>query len=66
MTGHSIIAVRTEAPPTNQHDGVVAYSSAHIEGVVSEKIVISGHSAQGHPDTIAEVRRILLEHLDAR
>jgi triacylglycerol esterase/lipase EstA (alpha/beta hydrolase family) len=66
VTGHSIIAVRTEAPPMNQHDGVVAYSSAHIEGVVSEKIVISGHSAQGHPDTIAEVRRILLEHLDAR
>ncbi len=66
VTGHSIIAVRTEGPPMNQHDGVVAYSSAHIEGVASEKIVISGHSAQGHPDTIAEVRRILLEHLDAR
>ena len=47
-------------------DGVVTYKSAHLEGVASEKIVRSGHSTQGHPDTILEVRRILLEHVEAR
>jgi len=35
-------------------------------GVASEKIVRSGHSTQGHPETIEEVRRILREHLDQR
>ncbi|MGE5305138.1 MAG: hypothetical protein ACM3TN_17650, partial [Alphaproteobacteria bacterium] len=44
-------------------DGVVAYESAHIEGVASEKVVHSGHSTQGHPETIEEVKRILIEHL---
>ncbi|MEE9608198.1 MAG: alpha/beta fold hydrolase [Myxococcota bacterium] len=66
VTAHSIIAVRAEGPPFNQHDGVVAFESAQIEGVASERVVISSHSVQGHPDAIAEVRRILLEHLDAR
>ena len=66
VTSHSIIAVRSEGPLMDQNDGVVAYPSAHIEGAASEAIVISSHSAQGHPDTIAEVRRILIEHLDAR
>jgi hypothetical protein len=44
---------------------VVRYRSAHIEGVESELIVRSGHSTQFDPHTIAEVRRILLLHLDA-
>ena len=64
VTGHSIVAVRSDGPVFGQHDGVVAYESAHIEGVASEKVVISGHSVQGHPDAVAEVRRILLLHLD--
>ena len=33
------------------------------DGMESEFIVRSGHSCQGHPFTIEEVRRILLEHL---
>jgi hypothetical protein len=41
----------------------VEYKSAHIDGVESEFIVRSGHSCQGHPFAIEEVRRILLEHL---
>jgi hypothetical protein len=41
----------------------VEYVSAHLEGVV-ERIVRSGHSTQSHPHTIAEVRRILLEHAE--
>jgi len=28
--------------------------------------VHSGHSTQGNPETILEVRRILLEHVEAR
>ena len=46
------------------NDGVVDYSSAHIDNVESEYIVRTGHSAQGHPLTIEEVRRILLHHLN--
>lgn len=64
VSGHSIIAVKSEGPIFDQTDGVVAFESAHIEGVESEKVVISGHSgSQDHPDTVAEVRRILLENL---
>jgi pimeloyl-ACP methyl ester carboxylesterase len=65
ITAHSIIAVLGEGPITGKTDGVVAYESAHIDGVESEKIVRSGHSTQGHPQTIEEVRRILREHLGA-
>jgi hypothetical protein len=60
---HSIVAVPEAGPPAGQTDGVVAYESAHLEGVGSEKIVRSHHSAQGNPVTILEVRRILYEHL---
>jgi pimeloyl-ACP methyl ester carboxylesterase len=63
ITAHSIIAVRGDGPVTGKSDGVVAYESAHIEGVASELVVRSDHSTQGHPDTIEEVRRILREHL---
>jgi hypothetical protein len=63
ITAHSIIAVLGAGPITGKTDGVVAYESAHIEGVASEKVVRSGHSTQAHPETIQEVRRILREHL---
>ncbi len=63
MVGHSIIAVKGDGDPKLGDDGVVAYTSAHLDGMESEFIVRSGHSSQGHPFTIEEVRRILLEHL---
>jgi hypothetical protein len=67
VRAHSIIPVLGASPPQGQDDGVVAYSSAHLEEAQSEFIVFhSGHSTQDHPDTIQEARRILLEHLDAR
>lgn len=56
---HSIVAVNGSGPPETGNDGVVKYSSAHIDGVDSELIVRSGHSTQGTPQTIEEVRRIL-------
>jgi hypothetical protein len=60
---HSIIAVDGDGPLEDASDGVVRYKSAHLAGVDSEKIVRSGHSAQGNPETIEEIRRILLLHL---
>ncbi|MFN2375686.1 MAG: esterase/lipase family protein [Candidatus Binatia bacterium] len=63
VAAHSIIAVQGKGPPEQGSDGVVAWSSAHLEGVTSELVVHSSHSTQGHPATIEEVRRILYEHL---
>jgi len=37
---------------------------AHIEGVVSEQVVRSGHPTQDHPETIREIKRILIEHVN--
>jgi pimeloyl-ACP methyl ester carboxylesterase len=62
---HSIIPVLGDGPVEQGRDGVVAYVSAHIEPVESELIVRDGHSTQGNPHTIEEVRRILLEHAAA-
>ena len=64
IKGHSIISVQGEGDPTEGDDGVVEYKSAHVDYVDSEFIVKSGHSCQGHPLTIEEVRRILLLHLE--
>jgi hypothetical protein len=50
-------------PKEKWNDGVVEYKSAHIDGVASELIVQSGHSAQMEAQAIEEVRRILLENL---
>jgi len=64
IIAHSIIAVDNPQDPKEEwNDGVVAYSSAHIDGVASELIVHSGHSTQETPQTIEEVRRILMENL---
>jgi hypothetical protein len=60
---NSIIATLGTGPLTGRTDGVVAYQSAHLDGVESEKVVQSPHSCQAEPDTILEVRRILREHI---
>jgi pimeloyl-ACP methyl ester carboxylesterase len=47
-------------------DGVVQYRSAHMDDVSSEITVTAEHSEiHRHPKTILEVRRVLLEHLEA-
>jgi hypothetical protein len=66
IKAHSIIAVDGDGPIEEGDDGVVKYSSAHIDGVESELVVRSSHSAQGKPETIEEVRRILLLHSGAK
>ncbi|MGH7795193.1 MAG: esterase/lipase family protein [Candidatus Binatia bacterium] len=65
VVAHSIVGVEGGGPPAEGGDGVVKYSSAHIDGVESEKIVHSGHSMQGNPETIQEVKRILIEHANS-
>ena len=63
IKANSIIAVQGGPPFVGKTDGVVAYESAHIDGVESELVVNSGHSTQSNPDTILEVRRILRTHI---
>jgi pimeloyl-ACP methyl ester carboxylesterase len=65
VVAHSIIAVDDNDPLDEAGDGVVKYTSAHIEGVGSEKIVRSGHSVQGNPEAIQEIKRILIENVNS-
>ena len=62
---HSIIARRREAGPLeDSDDGVVPYRSAHLDGALSEKVIVSGHSVQETPEAIFEIRRILHEDIE--
>jgi pimeloyl-ACP methyl ester carboxylesterase len=63
VAAHSIIAVQGEGSVETGDDGVVSYQSAHIPEAVSELVVRAGHSMQAEPETVREVRRILLRHL---
>jgi hypothetical protein len=60
VVANSIIAVRGPGPVEDGEDGVVKYRSAHLDGIESELVVRSGHSLQDQPETVEEVRRILL------
>jgi hypothetical protein len=62
VAANSIIAVKGGGSVEDGSDGVVPYRSAHLAGVESELVVESGHSLQDHPETVEEVRRILLYH----
>jgi triacylglycerol esterase/lipase EstA (alpha/beta hydrolase family) len=65
VTAYSIIPVKGDGPLEEENDGVVEYTSAHIDGVASELVVHSGHSTQSEPATIEEVRRILYENMQS-
>lgn len=67
---HSIIGNHTN---TNQQgdavgktisDGIVPYTSSHLEGAASEIIVEGKHNTHENPKTIVQLRKILHEHLD--
>lgn len=62
---HSIIGNKKQKPLNDPacSDGFVPYTSAHLDGVESEKIVPYGHSAHEHPMAVEEIRRILHEHV---
>ncbi len=62
---HSIIARRNPTGPLEaSSDGVVPYTSAHLAGAESERVIVSGHSVQETPQAILEIRRILHEDVD--
>jgi pimeloyl-ACP methyl ester carboxylesterase len=63
---HSIIGDRGRGDTPNSSDGVVPYWSSHLDGAESEKIVPAGHGAQHSAQGIAEVLRILHEHIASR
>ena len=58
---HSIIGDRCRGDGPLSSDGVVPFWSSSLPGAFSEKIVPSNHGANGHPEGIAEIRRILVE-----
>ncbi len=65
---HTIIGVIPDkgllGKVVREGDGVVAYSSAHLDHVDSEIVVDADHTTvHSHPRTVLEVHRILLAHL---
>lgn len=44
-------------------DGIVPYWSSHMDGAESEEVIPSGHWSHLHPLGMAEIRRILVEHV---
>jgi hypothetical protein len=55
---------RGETPHSS--DGVVAYWNSHVDDSECEKIVPSGHGANQNPQGIAEVARILKQHIGSK
>jgi pimeloyl-ACP methyl ester carboxylesterase len=61
---HNIVGIKRGSSQSDWTDGVVSYRSAHCDDASSEKIVRASHSeVHRHPEAVAEVRRVLLEHL---
>jgi pimeloyl-ACP methyl ester carboxylesterase len=60
---HTIAGVIGGGPHEEGDDGVVDYTSAHLETAESELVVDSPHSLQAHPAVIQEMLRILELHL---
>jgi len=60
MKFHSIMGNATKSDDINIiTDDVVPYTSAHLDGALSEKIIKGGHSIQETPEAVLELRRIL-------
>jgi pimeloyl-ACP methyl ester carboxylesterase len=63
VRAHSLIANINGTDPSGS-DGMVTYSSAHIDGVASELIIQSNHgSIHKNSEGVRELRRILELHL---
>ena len=63
---HLIIGDRGRGDTPNSSDGVVAYWSSHLDPAKSERIVPSNHVANQKPQGIAEVARILKQHIGSK
>ncbi|HBM16881.1 MAG TPA: hypothetical protein DD381_11130 [Lentisphaeria bacterium] len=61
---HTIIGNENKAGERSGSDGVVPYSSAHLDNTQSEIVIKSSHGAHQTTEGIREVTRILLEYLD--
>ncbi|MFM7868757.1 MAG: hypothetical protein ACKPHU_31455, partial [Planctomycetaceae bacterium] len=61
---HNIVAINRGRNAENWTDGVVTWKSAHLDNVDSERVIQAGHSQiVRSPETVREIRRILIEHL---
>lgn len=65
---HSVIGDRgkggyLDKTEPQSSDGIVPYWSSHMDGAQSERVVPSGHWSHLHPLGMAEIKRILIEHL---
>lgn len=60
---HSIMGDRGRGDTPESSDGIVTYYSARQEGAASELIVPSDHRSYRDPAGVAELRRILREHV---
>ncbi len=60
---HSIIGHLGPDEGPHSTDGLVEYYSSHLEGAESEKLVPAGHYLMAHPETVAEIKRILEENI---
>jgi hypothetical protein len=56
---HSIIGDRGRANESSSSDGIVSYSSSHLDFANSELMIPTGHGGFAHPKAIAEIARIL-------
>ncbi len=63
---HSIIGNKKAGGIPGGSDGVVSYSSSHLDNAKSEVVVKSGHSVQQNPLAIQEIKRILKLHLQQK
>ena len=62
ITAHSIIGNRGSAGRLERSsDGIVPYTSSHLDQAVSEVVAPTGHSAYDHPVAVAEILRVLKE-----
>ncbi len=60
VTTHSLIGDRGRPGPlAKSSDGIVPYSSSHLESAASELVLPTGHGAFRHPAALPEILRIL-------
>ena len=60
---HSIIGIRDAQNGPGSSDGIVPYSSSHLDGASSEYLVHDSHTCVSNACTITEVKRLVLLHL---
>jgi pimeloyl-ACP methyl ester carboxylesterase len=63
VRAHSVVGKVGHGALEGSSDGVVPYSSSHLDWVASEKVINRHHFLQDDPQTIEELRRILVQHL---